>query len=69
MENRNLLDYVYDELASRKGDWAAIAREIEPESWKSYYSWLTKFAQKRIADPSVNRVQKLADHFKGNPRV
>jgi hypothetical protein len=69
MENRNLLDFVYDELESRKGDWARIAREIEPTTWKSYYSWLTKFAQKRIPDPSVNRVQKLADHFKQHPRA
>lgn len=68
MPKPKLLDFVYEELESRKGDWPRIAKSMEPESWKSYYSWLTKFARKRIPDPSVNKVQRLADYFGQHPR-
>ena len=65
MDNETLLAYVLNELESRRGTWPAIAKTIEPDSWESYYSWLTKLAQKRIPDPSVNKIQVLADHFRG----
>ena len=59
-----MLEFVLAELETRRGTWPAIAKEIEPESWESYYSWLSKLAQKRIHDPSVNKIQRLADHFR-----
>jgi hypothetical protein len=59
-----MLEFVKAELQARKGTWPAIAKEIEPESWESYYSWLSKLAQDRIPDPSVNKIQRLADHFR-----
>jgi len=62
-----LVNYVLDELATRKGDWPAIAKAIQPDSWESYYSWLTKFASGKIPDPSVNKIQELADYFGGFP--
>lgn len=64
---QTLLSYVREELAARKGDWATIAKEMQPDSWESYYSWLTKFASGKIPDPSVNKIQALADHFGGYP--
>jgi hypothetical protein len=63
-----LLTFVLSELEARKGQWANIARDIEPDSWESYYSWLNKVAQRRIPDPSVNKIQRLADYFRGIKR-
>lgn len=67
MMNITLVEYVLSELASRKGTWPAIARAMDPAAPDSYYSWLTKFAQGRIPDPSVNKIQELADYFGGYP--
>lgn len=58
----NLLDYVQEELQARKGAWPAVARETDLD-----YSWLTKLAQGRIPDPSVNKIQRLADYFREHP--
>lgn len=60
-----ILEYVLSELDARKGNWPSIAKEMEPGAWESYYSWLTKLAQGRIPDPSVNKIQRLADHLRG----
>ena len=64
-----LLDSVLEELQARKGAWPEIAKAIEPDSWESYYSWLTKLAQGRIPDPSVNKIQRLSDHFQKASRA
>ena len=63
-----LLDYVLTELDCRKGQWPAISKAMAPDGWESYYSWLQKLAQRRIPDPSVNRIQALADYFRGIDR-
>lgn len=60
-----LLHFVLAQLEVRKGSWRQIAREMEPEDSESYYSWLCKVAQGRIPDPSVNKIQRLADRFRG----
>lgn len=59
-----MLTQVLDDLAACKGQWAEIARELEPSNTVSFYSWLTKLAQGRIPEPSVNRVQRLYDYFR-----
>lgn len=59
----SMFDYVLAQLEARKGSWPLIAKAIEPDSWESYYSWLTKLAQGRIPDPSVNKIQVLFDRF------
>jgi len=64
-----IFEFVMTELDARKGAWPAIAKDIEPEAWESYYSWLTKLAQGRIPDPSVNKIQRLADYFRGQTRA
>ncbi len=64
-----IFEFVLTELQARKGSWPEIAKEIEPDSWESYYSWLTKLAQLRIPDPSVNKIQRLADHFRAHQRA
>lgn len=61
----SLLNFVLRRLAAHKGEWPAIAKAMEPKNWRSYYSWLTKLAQGRIPDPSVNKIQRLADYFRG----
>lgn len=58
-----MLTQVLENLAACKGQWAEIARELEPENTVSYYSWLTKLAQGTIREPSVNKVQRLFDYF------
>lgn len=70
MDNETLLDFVRSELDSRKGTWPAIAKVMEPdpELCGGYYSWLTKFARGKIHDPGINKVQALADYFRGIQR-
>ena len=58
-----MLTQVLENLSACKGQWAEIAREMEPDNTVSYYSWLTKLAQGTIREPSVNRVQRLFDYF------
>lgn len=58
-----MLEAVLIELQARKGRWPEIARAIEPDSWGSYYSWMTKLATGRIPDPGINKIQRLADYF------
>lgn len=63
MDDKPILDFVLTQLDSRKGrrtgNLVDIARETELD-----YSWLSKLAQRRIPDPSVNKIQKLADYFR-----
>jgi hypothetical protein len=54
-----LHDYVQSELQARKGTWQQICAETQLD-----YSWLSKFAQGKIAEPGIHKVQRLADHFK-----
>lgn len=60
-----MLTQVLEDLAACKGSWAEIARELEPDNTVSFYSWLTKFTQGVIREPSVNKVQRLFDYFEG----
>jgi hypothetical protein len=60
-----LLDYVLGELEARKGNWPEIAKAMSPDNWKSYYSWMEKVARGQIPDPGVNKIQDLANHFRG----
>lgn len=55
-----LLDYVLKQLQAKKGSWPSIAKITGLD-----YSWLTKLAQGKIPDPSVNKIQVLADYFRG----
>jgi hypothetical protein len=63
MTPKPMLQAVLDELQTRKGQWRDIARQIDPETPDSYYSWLTKLAQGTIREPSVNKIQRLSDFF------
>ena len=58
-----MLQIVLEELASRKGKWREISRQMDPIAPDSYYSWLTKLAQGTINDPSINKIQRLFDFF------
>lgn len=59
-----MLQQVQEDLAESKGQWSVIARDIDPDNFVSFYSWLTKLAQGRIAEPSVNRIQRLYDYYR-----
>lgn len=54
-----MLPYVLKCLQAKKGSWPTIAKETKLD-----YSWLTKLAQEKIPDPSVNKIQKLNDYFR-----
>lgn len=56
-----MLTLVLDALQARKGHWREISRQMEPAASDSYYSWLTKLAQGKIREPSVNKIQRLYD--------
>lgn len=62
-KEKPMFEYVLAQLKASKGKWPTIAKAMEPESWESYYSWLTKLAQGTIPDPSVNKIQRLKDYF------
>lgn len=62
-----LLDYVIAELEKRRGHYKKIAKKMSPRRWRSYYSWLTKLVQGKIADPGVRKIQALADRFRADP--
>ena len=54
-----LLEFVLRKLQEKKGSWPNVAEQTDLE-----YSWLTKLAQGKIDDPSVRKIQRLADHFR-----
>lgn len=44
------------EVAARKGQWAAIARVGQFD-----YSWVVRFAQGRIAEPRLSKLQRMRE--------
>lgn len=58
----SLVTSIRNELAVRKGYWPSICRSTNISYW-----WLTKFAQGRINNPGVLKLEKLEEHFKANP--
>lgn len=54
---------VRTELVARKGDWPAICEKTGLSYW-----WLIKFAQGRIGNPGVLKLEMLQTHFDANPR-
>lgn len=63
-KHQPILDYVLQELEKRKGTWPSICASVPDID----YSWLSKLARGQIPDPSVRRIQRLADHFRGITR-
>ena len=59
----SLVATVRTELLARKGDWPAICTQTQLSYW-----WLTKFAQGRIDNPGVLKLEKLQEHFEAHPR-
>lgn len=59
----SLVTTVRTELVARKGDWPAICRQTGLSYW-----WVTKFAQGRIDNPGVLKLERLTDHFESHPR-
>lgn len=64
--NKPMLTWVLEDLDRCRGRWAEIARELEPDNFVSFYSWLTKLGQGVIREPSVNRIQRLFDYFESS---
>lgn len=57
-----LLESVSTELHARKGDWPQICTATGLSYW-----WITKFAQGRIKNPGIKKIQSLADYFATSP--
>ena len=61
MSTRNLAKQATDYLESTKGTWTKIADET-----KLNIEWIYRFAQGRINDPGVNKIEKLLEHRDSN---
>lgn len=55
MKTSPLLDAVQAELNRQRGQWPTIASKAGLD-----YSWLSKLAQGKIADPGVRKIEALA---------
>ncbi len=60
----SLVAAVRDELVARKGSWPDVCRQTKLSYW-----WVTKFAQGRIENPGVLKLEVLQAHFASNPRA
>jgi hypothetical protein len=60
----SLITSTRSELMARKGDWPEICQLTGLSYW-----WLIKFAQGRIEEPGVSKLEKLMEHFEANPRA
>lgn len=49
-------------LDARRGEWPALCAESGLSYW-----WVTKFAQGRIAEPGVSKIERLQDYFAKHP--
>lgn len=49
-------------LQARRGNWPEICARTGLSYW-----WVTKFAQGRIADPGLSKIQKLTADFAEHP--
>ncbi|HDR9028734.1 TPA: hypothetical protein QDB14_002933 [Burkholderia vietnamiensis] len=59
----SLVTTIRDELVARKGEWPNVCRQTNLSYW-----WVTKFAQGRIENPGVRKLETLQAHFDANPR-
>lgn len=50
------------QLRSRRGGWPGICKTTGLG-----YDWLTKFAQGRIAEPGLSKIEKLQRYFAAHP--
>lgn len=51
-----------EQLAKRRGEWRQLCAEAELSYW-----WLTKFAQGRIAEPGLGKIERLQRFIQSNP--
>jgi len=49
-------------LQSRRGDWPTICSRTGLSYW-----WLTKFAQGRIAEPGLSKIERLQADLDAHP--
>jgi len=49
-------------LDARRGEWPAMCAETGLSYW-----WVTKFAQGRIAEPGVSKIERLQAYFEKHP--
>lgn len=49
-------------LQARKGGWPAICSHTGLSYW-----WLTKFAQGRICDPGLSKIERLRTYIEAHP--
>lgn len=55
----NLLAYVLDRLTHSRGQWARIAQATGVP-----YHTITKIAQRKISDPRLSKIERLANYFR-----
>ena len=52
-------EFVMGKLAESKGNWREVSLDADVP-----YDTLTKIAQRKIKDPGVGHIQKLANYFR-----
>jgi hypothetical protein len=60
----SLVTTIRSELVARKGEWPTVCRQTNLSYW-----WLTKFAQGRIENPGIRKLETLQAHFDAHPRL
>lgn len=60
----SLVTTIRSELVARKGEWPAVCRQTNLSYW-----WVTKFAQGRIENPGIRKLETLQAHFDAHPRL
>jgi hypothetical protein len=60
----SIYEYVIDQLQRRKGSWQTVCDDTGLD-----YSWLSKCARGSIKDPSVHRIQRLAEYFQAEEKA
>lgn len=53
---------IRSELQARRGDWPALCTTLGLSYW-----WLTKFAQGRIREPGLSKIERLQSYFAAHP--
>jgi hypothetical protein len=57
----DLHEFVMGRLAASRGKWRDVAKGADVP-----YDTLTKIAQRKIKDPGVGHIQKLANYFRAS---
>lgn len=62
MRHMDTATHIREALHARRGDWPAICAETKLSYW-----WVTKFAQGRIGEPGLSKIERLQAYMAAHP--